>query len=393
MINSPFVPTDILLPKGGFEKWACIACDQFTSEPEYWLDAERIVGEAPSALKCILPEVWLGGDERKRISEIDRTMSDYLDSDVFAEYPDSMVYVERTLPDGRIRRGVVGAVDLEEYDYTAGSKSAVRATEATVLSRIPPRVAIRRGAPVELPHIMLLCNDPNGTVIEKIDPAAQGLELLYDFDLMLGGGHIKGWRLTGEDALRVSRAICSLDCTGGAPLICVGDGNHSLATARECYLQNPTPRNRYAATELVNIYDPALDFEPIYRVVFNCDPDELIKTMIGTIPRGETEIRWFTRTGGGNFTIDGLPADALQRVIDDYVAAHPRSSCDYVHDEASATSLAKNTDGAVAFLFGGLDKSGLFPYVTKFGSLPRKTFSMGEARSKRYYIEARKIDN
>ena len=392
MKKSPFVPADLLLPKRGFEKWACIACDQFTSEPEYWLEAERFVGGDPSALRCILPEVWLGGDDAGRVEKINATMTEYLESGVFEEYPDSMVYVERTLPDGKVRRGIVGAVDLEEYDFAPGSKSAVRATEATVMSRIPPRVAVRRGAPIELPHVMLLCDDPDGTVIEKIDPAAQGLEKLYDFDLMQGGGRIRGWRLTGADVKRVTDAIAALDRGGDAPLICVGDGNHSLASARECYRLNPTPRNRYAAAELVNIYDPALVFEPIYRVVFGCDPDALLEKIKNEIPAGGTSVKWCAAAGSGSFTVDGLPADVLQRVIDDYVAAHPGASCDYVHDDASALSLGKKDGASIAFLFAGMDKSELFPYVTERGALPRKTFSMGEARSKRYYIEARKID-
>lgn len=390
--NIPFVPADILLPKNGFEKWACVACDQFTSEPEYWDGAERFVGGAPSALRCILPEVWLGDDNSGRIAAINSEMKKYLADGVFAEYPDSMVYVERTLPDGSVRRGIVGAVDLEEYDFAPDSKSAVRATEATVLSRIPPRVAIRKDAPIELTHIMLLADDPQKTIVEQFDPEADGLQKLYDFDLMQGGGHIKGWLLDGENAKRVTDALLSLarKLPDGGILIAVGDGNHSLATAKECYRADPSAYSRYALAELVNIHDPALVFEPIYRVVFGCDPAELIKKAGAELAPGKNDIKWYSSKSEGRLSTEGLPADTLQRVIDGYVAGTPGAYCDYVHGKESAIALGKEKN-AVAFLFDGMDKSELFPYVTERGALPRKTFSMGEARSKRYYVEARRI--
>ena len=391
--NLPFVPADILLPRGDFEKWACVACDQFTSEPEYWLEAERFVGDAPSALKCILPEVWLGKDDDKRIAAVNAEMEKYLRDGIFAEYPGSMIYVERTLPDGGVRRGVVGAVDLEEYDFSAGSRSPVRATEATVLSRIPPRVAIRRDAPIELPHIMLLADDPADSVIGQFEAEKEKLPLLYDFDLMQGGGHISGRLLDGEAAGRVVRALSALaeKLPDGGILIAVGDGNHSLATAKECCRLNPVPRNRYAIAELVNLHDPSLVFEPIYRVVFNCDPAALVAKAEKELSPGKNAIEWHSASGEGRLSTGGLPADTLQRVIDDYVAATPGAYCDYVHGEESARSLGKGA-GAVAFLFDGMDKNELFPYVQNVGPLPRKTFSMGEAKSKRYYVEARRIN-
>jgi len=392
MRDYPFVKTEILLPHSGFEKWACIACDQFTSEPGYWLEAARIAGDSPSALKCILPEVWLGNDDERRVSEINANMREYLGGGVFEEFRDSMIYVERELPDGSVRHGVVGAVDLEAYDYNAGSVSEVRATEATVIERIPPRVAIRRSAPIELPHIMLLCDDPKGEVIESIEPEKRNLRKVYDFELMQGGGRIRGWLIERKDADRISEAVSALPHGNNTPLIAVGDGNHSLASAKECYRQNPTERNRYALAELINIHDPALVFEPIYRVVFGCDTDELISLAKKSIPEGKTRIVYYTETTEGEFSIDGLPADLLQKVIDAYVAGRPDAYCDYVHGEDSAISLARSGPGIAAFLFAGMDKSELFPYVAEHGALPRKTFSMGEARSKRYYVEARRID-
>ena len=392
--NDPFVPADILLPRGGFEKWACIACDQFSSEPEYWEEAAKFVGDAPSALKCVLPEVWLGKDDAARIEAVNRQMKEYVAGGIFDEYRGAMIYVERTLPDNSVRRGVVGAVDLEEYDYRAGSKSAIRATEATVLSRIPARVEIRRGAAIELPHVLLLIDDPGDAVIGQIDPEKQKLKKLYDFDLMQGGGHLRGWLLEGRDAVRVTRAVGKLGdgVRDGSMTVAVGDGNHSLAAAKEYYAQNPLPRNRFALAELINIHDPSLVFEPIYRVVFGCDPCELIKEAKTALRPGKNAIRWYSAGAEGGLSTDGLPADTLQRVIDEYTAKHPDARCDYVHGEDSAVKLGRSDPGTVAFLFEGMDKAELFPYVEKHGSLPRKTFSMGEARSKRYYLEARKIN-
>ena len=193
----PFGTADILLPNVEFEKWACVACDQFTSEPQYWLDAEKTVGDAPSAFNLIIPEVWLGRNDAERVEKINAEMHRYLNENIFTEYPDSMIYVERTLPDGSVRRGLVGAVDLEAYDYSSDSKSPVRATEGTVISRIPPRVAVRQGAPIEMPHIMLLIDDVERTVIEPLKNA--DLPKLYDFELMLGGGHICGYLLSRKD--------------------------------------------------------------------------------------------------------------------------------------------------------------------------------------------------
>ncbi len=392
----PFGTADILLPSAGFEKWACVACDQFTSEPQYWLDAQNTVGDAPSALNLIIPEVWLGQNDAERAEKINAEMRRYLEENIFTEYPDSMIYVERTLPGGAVRLGLVGAVDLESYDYNIGSKSPVRATEGTVLSRIPPRVAVREGASIEMPHIMLLIDDVKRTVIEPLKELE--LPLLYDFELMLGGGHIRGYlidRATHADVIEsIESALSSLavNTPDDGVLIAMGDGNHSLATAKECYRRNSTERNRYALAELVNIHDEALVFEPIYRVVFGCDPAELLAECKKALTPGKNNIEWRTSSQNGEISTDELVTDVLQRVIDDYVSSHPGSECDYVHGIESTLSIVSERDDRIAFIFDGMDKSELFPYVEKKGSLPRKTFSMGEAESKRYYIEARRID-
>ncbi|MBQ4055440.1 MAG: DUF1015 domain-containing protein [Clostridia bacterium] len=389
----PFGAADILVPATDFEKWACVACDQFTSEPQYWLEVAKTVGGAPSAFNLIIPEVWLGVNDAERAERINAEMHRYLNENIFTEHPDSMVYVERTLPDGSVRRGLVGAVDLEAYDYAADSKSPVRATEGTVISRIPPRVAVREGASIEMPHIMLLIDDIGRSVIEPLKDL--DLPLLYDFELMQGGGRIRGYLIDRAEVIRNIEAALSVlaeKTAEGGVLIAMGDGNHSLATAKECYRRNPTERNRYALAELVNIHDEALVFEPIYRVVFGCDPGELLCECEKALTPGKNKIEWHTAAGKGELSTDELVTDVLQRVIDAYVASHPGAECDYVHGVESTLTLAKEKDDRIAFIFDGMDKSELFSYVENKGALPRKTFSMGEAESKRYYIEARRID-
>ena len=314
--NLGIKPADILLPKAGTDmhKWAVVACDQFTSQPEYWEEVERIAGDAPSTLRLILPESRLNdANVDEHIANINRSMSDYLARDIFQTYPDSIIYIERTQSDGAVRPGLVAAVDLEQYDYTPGSGSLVRATEGTVLERIPPRVRVRKDAPIELPHVMLLIDDPKKTCIEPVQAAKASMEQVYDFDLMMKGGHLTGWKLsdaqidaladalaglTTEDAMREKYGI-----TGVAPLLfAVGDGNHSLATAKTCYenLKKVTPESewaglpaRYALVEIENLHDGALKFEAIHRVVFGVDPEKLItafKEFYPTAREGQGEI-------------------------------------------------------------------------------------------------------
>lgn len=384
----PFTGADILLPKEGFEKWSVIACDQYTSEPEYWKKAEEIVGSAPSALKITLPEVYLSeGDVGERIAKINRTMKEYLDGGIFREYRNEMIYTERTLSDGRVRKGIVGAVDLSEYDYETGSRSMIRATEGTVLSRIPPRVRIRENAPLELPHIMILIDDPGHTVI----PEENAGEIVYDTELMLGGGHIRGSLMGREGIEEVTRALERLAVGREQPLLfAVGDGNHSLATAKAC-VDKENPLSRYALAEIVNIHDSSLDFEPIYRVVFGVEPEKLLaaakQRFIGC---SEHAVECLYSGGSDAFKVDGLAAGALQRFIDEYVSGKNGAFCDYIHGKDAVRKLASE-ENAVGFLFDGIGKNELFRYVEENGSLPRKTFSMGEAQDKRYYMECRKI--
>ncbi len=300
----PFAPADILLPQDcEYAKWSVVACDQYTSQPEYWQRVEEYVGSAPSALRLILPESCLDGPNVETdIMEINNTMTRYLREDRFRTLPASLIYVERRLDNLRLRRGLVGMVDLEQYDYEPGSSALVRATEGTVMSRIPPRVAVRKNAPLELPHVMLLADDPEKTVIEPLSARKDRMEQVYDFDLMERGGHIAGWKLDGESMALVASALRALADPAAfnakygtvdkpVMLFAVGDGNHSLATAKECYERQKklTPPEhwdalpaRYALCELVNLHDASLEFEPIHRVVFGVEPEGTAMSCAGT---------------------------------------------------------------------------------------------------------------
>ncbi len=387
MSKIPFSRADILLPKKGFDIWATVACDQYTSQRDYWEKADETVGDAPSALKITLPEVYLNdADVSDRIKNINATMKEYLDEGIFNEYKDAMIFVERRLKDGRTRKGIVGKIDLEAYDYSVGSTSAVRATEGTVLSRIPPRVEIRKDALIELPHIMVLVDDPDNEIV----PNEPDGEILYDTPLMLGGGSIRGSLMSDEavkcalNALEKQSEKCKL-------LFAMGDGNHSLATAKACYERDKSnPLARYALVEVVNIHDPALDFEPIYRVVFGVDPEKMLAEAKKAFD-GNTENKVITVINGkeDSFAVNGLTAGVLQNFIDKYIEENG-GEVDYIHGENDLRELCSRDD-AIGFLFDGIKKSELFPYVEKNGALPRKTFSMGEAYDKRYYMECRKI--
>lgn len=417
MNNRCYKSTDILLPdfsKTDAKKWAVVACDQFTSEPHYWEAADKEVGDAPSTLRIILPEVYLSETE-KRIPSINATMEKYF-NEVLVSHPDSMIYTERIQSDGTVRRGIVLAIDLEAYDFTKGADSLIRATEATVIERIPPRVAIRKDAPIELPHVMLLIDDPNQSVIEPL-MMNNGSALAYDTPLMLGGGSIKGRFLTDEEKSAVSSALDLLitpeamkkrygDASLAPLLFAVGDGNHSLATAKTIYenikaeigdaaLTHPA---RYALTEVVNIHDPSMKFEPIYRVVFDVDVNDLITKLQSYVDSlsgdaSEQKIEYISDVANGTITVKNpvrqLTVGTLQDFIDSYIKDNPNASVDYIHGESSVKSLVSNT--SVGFIFSGMNKSELFKTVIYDGALPRKTFSMGHAEDKRYYLECRKI--
>ena len=408
-------PARILLPAPSVphETWACIACDQYTSEPEYWRKAYDIVGSAPSALRLILPEVNLKQSEQL-IPGIHAAMADYLREGLLVPAVDpGFVLCERTVPAGN-RLGLVCAVDLEQYSFEKGSLPLVRPTEQTIASRLPPRLVIRRGAPVELTHIMILIDDPGRTVLEPLQAKKDSLRKLYDFDLMMNGGHLKGWAVDAEEDLRhVDDALSALlKKLGENPLLlAVGDGNHSLATAKaywEELKQGLSPEEqenhpaRFALCEIVNIHDSALLFEPIHRVVTGTDPAALLQDWQAyAAGRGMT----LDAAEGHAFTVvcaDGdtavtvgnpegaIPCETIQKFLDDFLARHPEAEIDYIHGEQSLRALASRP-GAVGFLLPEIDKNSFFSDVKKLGVLPRKTFSMGEADEKRFYMEAKKI--
>ena len=409
-----FLPADILFPKvDSMEKWAVIACDQFTSDPAYWERVRRNAEGAPSTINLILPEAELGTpQEAAHTALINRTMQEYLEQGVFETLKDSLVYVERTLENGTVRPGLVGMVDLDAYDYSAGSVSAIRATEKTVVERIPPRMRVRRDAPIELPHILMLCDDHEKVLIEPIAAHKDSLKKLYDFDLMEGGGHIAGWLVDGKEAEAFNARLTEYtenvgkkyEGLKGTPVVfAVGDGNHSLATAKSCYeelkKQNPgadlsNHPARYALVELENIHDEAQVFEPIHRVVTACDTKALLRALEEQSCAEEGfEVRWYSGDESGVLHLDPaksqLAVGVLQGFLDGYLKEN-RREIDYIHDDDALIALARQ-ENAIGFLLPAMEKSQLFRGVIADGILPRKTFSMGHSREKRYYLEGRKI--
>ena len=407
-MSNCFVSTDILLPdfnKVSGEKWAVVACDQFTSQPEYWEKVTEIVGNEPSALNLILPEAYLSQQDAF-LPKISAYMLQYC-KDILKLHTNTYIYVERCQSDGKIRRGLVGAVDLECYDWHAGAETPVRATEGTVPERIPPRVVIRSQASIELPHVMLLIDDIDKKVIESLSDKKGVLPLAYDFDLMLGGGHISGWLVSGSNADCIDVKLAELFGSQGSMHIAVGDGNHSLATAKTVYEQLKqeigeaalTHPARYALAELVNIHDEALEFEPIYRIVSGIDADKFIcefkkycSDLNGNADAQRIEYVYGDVCGEMRVShpANQLAVGTVQAFLDTYVKCHPECEVDYIHGEDNVKALAQK-EGTVGLLFDGMGKAELFPSVVSDGSLPRKTFSMGHAEDKRYYVEARKI--
>lgn len=424
----------VLLPKKGtdYYKWAVVACDQFTSQPDYWENAKRIVGKAPSTLEMILPEAYLEKPgEAERIVSIKEHMREYLDKGILEEKPQGFVLVTRTVG-GATRTGLVMALDLEAYDYSKGSTTLIRATEGTIVSRIPPRLKIREGAPIELPHILVLIDDPDKTVIEPLTQKKAQLTKLYDTDLMLDGGHITGHLVDGEnDIVGVLNALgvlkdqerFSKKYGDRAPMLfAMGDGNHSFATAKANWekIKAALPEEeradhpaRYALVEVENVHDDGIVFEPIHRVVFGASGNRAIETLLrhfksqyscarvelGRMPcaqGGDTHILPFiTGEVEGAFIIScptsQLAVGTLQGALDAAVGEICGCEIDYIHGADVVKELAKK-GGAIGFLLPKLEKSEFFSTVIYDGALPRKTFSMGEANEKRYYLECRSLE-
>ena len=402
-----------LLPKPGIDHaaWACVACDQFTSQPEYWEKARVFVGAQPSTLKMILPECELA-DAAAKVLEIHSEMQRCLSQGLLAETPaEGFVLTVRTTESGA-RIGLIALMDLEGYDYSAGSQSLIRPTEGTVVERIPPRLAVRRGAPLEFSHVMMLLDDPLFSVIEPLHQKRDTLPKLYDFTLMLGGGQLTGYAV--DDPADIAAVLAALNALKAGrketpPLLfAVGDGNHSLATAKaywEEIKQGLTPAEqenhpaRFAMAELTNLHGDALLFEPIHRVVFGADGAQLMADFARhaqeqgmTLSGGEQRI--VCLHGGTEQVLDignapqTLAVGTLQVFLDAWLAEHPEAHVDYIHGEDAVRDLIR-AENTIGFLLPVPKKDSLFPTVIHEGVLPRKTFSMGEAHEKRYYMEAR----
>ncbi len=414
MNNNVFLPADILLPKNvDFSKWAVIACDQFTSDQEYWNRVRANAEGSVSTINLILPEAELGTEkEAAHTALINKTMTEYMENGVFETYENSLIYVERTLENGSIRMGLMGMVDLDAYDYNVGASSAIRATERTVTERIPPRQRVRRDAPIELPHILLLCDDHDKVLIEPIAAKKGEFKVLYDCDLMEQGGHITGWLVPQEEVAKFNATLADYSANvgkkyeglKGEPVVfAVGDGNHSLATAKSCYeeLKKNNPGvdlsnhpARYALVELENIHDPSQAFEPIHRVIFDTDTEKLLKDVEANIcAEGGYPVKWYIGDKSGTVYLDRakseLAVGVLQAYLDSWLKEN-KGEIDYIHDDDALIALAAK-ENAIGFLVPGMEKSQLFRGVVSDGVLPRKTFSMGHSREKRYYLESRKI--
>ena len=428
------VPNVMLPPKGtDFSKWAVVACDQFTSQPEYWEAARAYIGDAPTTLDLFLPEAYLGKDgEAERIATIRANMRDYMAKGILETKPQGFVLVKRSVA-GNTRWGLVMALDLECYDYNKGATTLIRATEGTIVERIPPRLRIREGAPLELPHILVLIDDPKRTVIEPLANKTAALEQLYDTDLMLDGGHITGWLVDGEadiagaiDAMGILTDADAFHAKYGdhAPLLfAMGDGNHSFATAKANWEKikatlSPEEQKdhpaRYALVEVENVHDDGIIFEPIHRVLFGFGGMDGAEKLLAKLKaqNGDAKIELcddMPKASGGEvhtipfctgnvfgaFVVEQpaaqLAVGTLQNAIDALLKETEGAEVDYIHGEAVVRDLASKPD-TMGFLLPAMQKSELFPTVVFDGALPRKTFSMGEANEKRYYLECRKIE-
>lgn len=436
--------SSLLLPAKSVDlvKWSVVACDQYTSQPEYWAEAAKISNNDPSILNLIYPEVYLNEDPKKkdaRIAAINNAMGAYINSDILVEHEPGFIYVDRKTAHVKSRKGLVLTVDLEKYDFSKGSQSLIRATEKTVVERIPPRLRIREKAPLEASHIMLLIDDPEKTVIEPLAEMMDKIDKLYDFELMLNSGHLAGCKVTDPEQISgIFEALEALADTDsfrkkygvkadkGVLLFAVGDGNHSLATAKthwenvkktlkgEALDRHPA---RYALVEVVNVHDEGLQFEPIHRVVFNIDPDQMLKAMVNYYDKNGMKASYkyfdapedrnktpksksahvipFIATGNlGEITVENskfnLEVATLQDFLDAFLKDHAGSEIDYIHGTDVVEKLGR-TQGNIGFFLPAMDKNQLFRTVILDGTLPRKTFSMGEADEKRFYLECRKI--
>ncbi len=411
----------ILVPNKNisYNKFSVVACDQYTSQPEYWEEVEKLIDESVSAYNMVFPEIYLELDGfERRIKAINDYMDDCYNKNYFCEYPNSMFYIERTLENGKVRKGIVATIDLEHYDFKSGTENYIRATEGTVLERIPPRVKIRQNALLEIPHVMLLVDDDNKAIIEPLSSKIGEFELVYDFDLMQNSGSIKGYKLD-KNSIDVVHEILSnyadseyfnekYSVNGKAPMLfAAGDGNHSLATAKECYekiknTSNLAAKNhpaRYALVELVNLHDESLEFEAIHRVIFDVNPEFLMQKMKEklNLVEGEGAEQVFCAVVNGKsttYSITNPNRNICVGTVDSFINGFLyefSGKVDYIHGEDVVNKITEKHDDSIGFIFPAMHKSQLFKTVILDGALPRKTFSMGHASDKRFYFESRII--
>ena len=394
----------ILLPKKGVNMtaWAVIACDQFTSQLDYWARVEKLVGNQPSTLRMMFPEAYLGKvNEEEYIDRINHTIQKYLDEKVLVDQGECFILVDRKTNVVDRRLGLMIAIDLEDYTYEKGVKSLIRASEATIVERIPPRLKIRENAPVELPHILFLYDDPKRKIIEPLYQNRNQFEKVYDFELNEDGGHLRGYKIKDTEKI-IKQFEDLLKENNNGLLFIVGDGNHSLATAKahwdkvKVHLSEEERKNhpgRYALVEALNIYDEGLIFEPIHRVVFNAKDDFLEglqkvlqgenKSYAYSLEKGKVELH-LPKVGPEAYKI-------VQTYVDSYLKSHKDASVDYIHDEDQTLEVTKKHPGSVAIIMPALTKGDIFAYIAKDEVLPRKAFSMGHAVEKRYYLESKRI--
>lgn len=399
-----FKEADFLIPNDNdLLLWPVIAVDQYTSQPEYWENIRNTIGGAPSSLNCVFPEVYLGDTDLDEIRRIHGQMKAYLASGLFREFRDSYIYIERTVSSGRVRKGILGSIDLEAYDYADFTDLPIRATEKTVTERLPSRIAIREGAPMELSHVILLCDDEKKQLIESVDP--ETLPLIYDLELTGNGGHIKGWLMAGRDAEAFNERLNQYyeDKKGHSLLFAAGDGNHSIASAKEVYekLKKAHPDvdytdrpQRYMSVELENIHDPIQEFEPIHRIVYHVDPLHVLEKLEEECgDENGISVPWYSSQNSGIVKIDisdsGYAAGTVQKFLDRYMSLYG-GEIDYIHDHDNLVSLCAQPE-TIGFELPPLDNSAFFSTIEKNGVYVRKTFSIGESDDKRYYLEARRI--
>jgi uncharacterized protein (DUF1015 family) len=401
--QKPIAVPNILLPneKIDLSKWAVVACDQFTSQPQYWRKLKEFIGDEPSTYSMILPEVYLEKMNDDTITQINHCMEDYLEKNIFKSIGESFILIERTTSELKKRLGLLINIDLECYDYKEGTKPLIRTTEKTILSRIPPRVRIRKHAPLEFSHVMLLVDDPNETIIEKLYKNRETLPKVYDFELNMMGGHLRGYQIT--DTEPIIKQFHEIIKDQDDPIMFIaGDGNHSLATAKAHWEETKKKLTkkemeshpaRFTLVEIVNIYDEGLDFEGIHRVLFNTSPD-FLTGLFHHIDKEVQSWAYQSETDKIPFYMPESTAVAYEQIqsyIDIYMKNHPEVTIDFIHGDDELIEVCNNHPDSIGIRMPALDRKDLFPFIKMGKVLPRKSFSMGCATAKRYYLESQLI--